>query len=190
MGVAGCVPGAAVLPFLLRVGVGVAGCSVAARCGVGARLFRSGCAPIIAGRCVASVIDGGRWVDLVWIGRRCRCGSIGAVGCSVSVDWPWWCVGCSVAAVCWLCGCARLTVCVGRILQHLTRSVLCRSVPVWLAGCRCMVSPSARLFRSCSVSVDWPWWWLLRVGGGRRSDCLPAVAVGVAWCRTLKKKKL
>ncbi|MBR4646276.1 MAG: hypothetical protein IKO75_04110, partial [Bacteroidales bacterium] len=168
----------------------------------------SGCALIIAGRCVASVIGGGRWVDLVWIGRRCRCGSIGAAGCSVpapcqwigrggvgsvlvasvvwvllaafrarlccrscsvsvwvllaaplplgvvwvrgcsvpgalpslqgvvwplldvgwllrscsvSVDWPWWCVGCSVAAVCWLCGCARLTVCVGRILQHLTR---------------------------------------------------------------------
>ena len=98
-------------------------------------------------------------------------------------------------AVVWLQRCARPTASVARILQHLTRPVLCA------ARCRFVVSPSARLLpvrcaplvRGCDVAAagvllsmcpgvsvapcqmcaagSW-----LGCGGGC-SDCLPAVAV-------------
>ena len=76
-------------------------------------------------------------------------GSLPPIGgrCSVRCARPpWWC-GC-----CWLLRVGWLVF--GTFFQN-RRGWLC-------SGC-------CWLLRSCSVSADWPWWWLLCVGGGRCS---------------------
>ena len=121
----------------------------------------------------------------------------------------WWCGLCRFVAGLSMWDCGRCQMCAAGWCGRFVAAWLSPWLVVAVAGVpgswplvRGLVVVAAALSWYGLAVVDWsPWVWLSSArffavcGCGnfhrcRCSDCLPAVAVGVVWCWTFRKKKL